>query len=88
LSPVGSRVIARSSRISARLVPGPRYGGRSIPLELDAHLRRVEGEIEIEAAATAPHGELGMTWSPLGMIAPRSQLFVKGRLTPQTDGPA
>jgi polyisoprenoid-binding protein YceI len=62
--------------------------GRSIPLELDAHIHRIEGEIEIEAAAVAAHPELGMTYSPLHMIATRSQLFVKGRLTPQTDGPA
>lgn len=62
--------------------------GRSIPLGIDAHVRRVKGEVEIDAATTAPHRELGMTYSPLRMIAPRSQLLVKGRLTPQTDRPA
>lgn len=45
-------------RLSAR--------GRSIPLELDAQVRRIDGELEIEAAITAPHRELGMTWSPPG----------------------
>jgi polyisoprenoid-binding protein YceI len=35
--------------------------GRSISIEVDAYVRRVEGELEIEAAATAPHRELGMT---------------------------
>lgn len=59
--------------------------GHSIPLELDAAVRQVDGELEIEAATTAPHRELGMTWSPLGMIRPRSELFVKAHLIPNTD---
>jgi len=54
--------------------------GRSIPLELDATVRSVEGGVEIEAITHAPHHELGMTWSPLGMARPRSTLIVKGRL--------
>jgi hypothetical protein len=58
--------------------------GRSIPVELDAKVRRLDGELTIEAATTAPHRELGMTWSPLGMIPPRSELFVRGYLTPVT----
>jgi polyisoprenoid-binding protein YceI len=37
--------------------------GRSISLDVDAHVRRVDGELEIDAAATAPHRELGMTYS-------------------------
>ena len=64
-------------RLSAR--------GRSIPLELEADVHYVGGELEIEASATAPHRELGMTFSPLGMIPPRSELFVKGCLVPITD---
>ena len=64
-------------RLSAR--------GRSIPLELEAQVRQVDGELEIEAATTAQHRELGMTWSPLGMIPPRSELFVKAHLVPNTD---
>jgi polyisoprenoid-binding protein YceI len=64
-------------RLSAR--------GRSIPLELEAQVRQVDGELEIEAATSAPHRDLGMTWSPLGMILPRSQLSVKGHLVPTAD---
>lgn len=64
-------------RLSAR--------GRSIPLELDAQVRQVDGGLEIEATTTAPHRELGMTWSPFGMIPPRSELFVKGHLIPDMD---
>lgn len=58
--------------------------GRSIPLELEAQVRRIDGELEIDAATTAPHRELGMTWSPLGMVPPRSELFVKAHLVPES----
>ncbi len=54
----------------------------SLPLELDARIRRVGGEIEIEAATSASHRDLGMTWSPLGMIPARSELLVTGHLVP------
>ena len=56
----------------------------SIPVELDAHVREVDGELEIEAATTAPHRELGMTWSPLRMIRPRTELLVRAHLIPDT----
>ena len=55
-------------------------GGRSIPVELDAEVRQVGGELEVAAATTAPHRELGMSYSPLGMISPRSELSVKAAL--------
>ena len=56
--------------------------GRSIPPELDARIRPVGDEFEIEAAASAPHHDLGMTWNRLGMIASRSELLVTGYLVP------
>jgi polyisoprenoid-binding protein YceI len=59
---------------------------RSIPLELEAQVRWIDGELEIEAATPAPHRELGMTWSPLGMISPRSELFVTAHLVPSRTG--
>jgi polyisoprenoid-binding protein YceI len=55
---------------------------RSIPLELDARLRRVGRELKIQAATSASHRQLGMTWSPLGLIPPRSDLVVTGHLMP------
>ncbi len=61
---------------------------RSIPLELDARVSRVGEELEIEAATSAPHRELGLTWSPLGMIPARSELRVNGYLVPTMDGAA
>lgn len=57
--------------------------GGSIPLELDARVRRTDGDLEIEAATSARHRELGMTWSPLGMVRARSKLFVRAHLTHQ-----
>ena len=59
--------------------------GRSIPISVDAQVHQIEGELEIKAATTAPHRELGMTWSPLGLIRPYSELFVKAHLIPATD---
>lgn len=55
---------------------------QTIPLELDAEVSEVDGELAIEASATAPHRELGMTYSPLGMIKRSSELFVRGYLVP------
>ena len=54
--------------------------GKSIPLELDATVHVVDGDLQIEAVTHAAHRELGMTWSPLGMARPISKLIVKGRL--------
>jgi hypothetical protein len=54
--------------------------GRQILLELDATGREVDGELEIEAVSEADHRELGMTWSPLGILRAPSKLVVRGRL--------
>jgi len=55
-------------------------GGGSVPLDIDATLRRAGDELEVEAVAQADHRELGMTWSPLGMIRTPSRLVARGRL--------
>jgi hypothetical protein len=60
--------------------------GSEIPLEIDAQVHQVDGELEIEATTNAPHRDLGMTWSPLGVIGSHSRLLVKGRLTRAGDG--
>ena len=57
--------------------------GRSIPLDIDATVREVDGELEVEASALADHRELGMTWSPLGIMRAPSKLIVRGRLVPK-----
>ena len=69
--------------------------GHQIPLDVDATLREVDGRLEIEAGAVADQRELGMTFSPLGMVRAPSKLIVRGRLlrtgrqdTPATDDTA
>jgi polyisoprenoid-binding protein YceI len=59
--------------------------GRSIPLDIDAAVREVDGELEVEASALADHRKLGMTWSPLGIMRAPSKLVVRGRLVPKED---
>ena len=54
--------------------------GRQIPLEFDATVREMDGELEIEAVTDADHRDLGMTWSPLGIMRAPSKLVVRGRL--------
>lgn len=54
--------------------------GASMPLDLDASLRRVGEELEVEAHTYADQHELGMTRSPLGMVRTPSELLVHGRL--------
>ena len=55
-------------------------GGQQIPLELDATVRELDGELEIDATTEADHRELDMTWSPLGLLRAPSKLIVRGRL--------
>jgi polyisoprenoid-binding protein YceI len=63
-------------KVSGRL----HAAGKSLPLELDATVGTVDGDLQIEAITHAAHRELGMTWSPLGMARPISKLIVRGQL--------
>lgn len=60
-------------------------GGASMPLSLEATLRRIDDELEIEAVTEADHHQLGMTWNKLGMLRTPSKLMVKGRLVHDED---
>jgi polyisoprenoid-binding protein YceI len=60
-------------------------GGRSIALRSAATLHIVEDELEIEAVARVNQRDLGMTYSPLGMIRTPSKLTVAGRLVRDLD---
>jgi len=62
--------------------------GTTTPLDVNAGLRRVDGELEIDATAHADHLGLGMSHGALGMIRTPSQLFVRGRLVRAADSPA
>ncbi len=55
-------------------------GGKSMPLDLEATLRRVGDELEVEAVTEADQGQLGMSSGQLGMIRTPAKLVVKGRL--------
>src|SRR3954454_4444533 len=54
--------------------------GRQMPLELDATVREIDGELEIETVIDADHRELGMPWRPLRILRAPSKLIVRGRL--------
>ena len=42
--------------------------GNSVPVELEASVRRVGDELEVDTSTYVDQRELGMTHSPLGMI--------------------
>ena len=54
--------------------------GGQIPLELDAAVDVVDGELEVEAVAYADQRRLGMSWNALGMLRAPSKLIVRARL--------
>jgi polyisoprenoid-binding protein YceI len=54
--------------------------GKSIPLKLDARLRRIGDELELDARTYADHRALGMSHGLLGMIPAPTELIVHGRL--------
>lgn len=62
--------------------------GRSVPIEIEATLRSVDGELEIEATTIVDQRELGMTWSPMGITRTPSTLIVSGRLVPVRAAPS
>jgi polyisoprenoid-binding protein YceI len=55
--------------------------GSSLPLELEAGLRPVGDEFEVDARTYADHRKLGMSHGILGMIPTPSELIVHGRLS-------
>ena len=56
--------------------------GATIPLDLDASLRRVGDELEVDARVPADHRKLGMSHGLPGMLRSPSELIVRGRLVP------
>jgi polyisoprenoid-binding protein YceI len=54
--------------------------GKHVPLEVEATVRAVGDEFEIEASAVVDHRELGMRFSPLGIVGDHTRLRVRGRL--------
>jgi polyisoprenoid-binding protein YceI len=54
--------------------------GASMPLTIEATLRPVDDELEIEAVTEVDHRRLGMTWNVLGLVGTPTKLMVRGRL--------
>ena len=82
------RFVSDSARLDGErlTVSGHLYAaGKSMPLGVDARLRRVDGELEVDATASADHFELGMSHGMLGMIRTPSVLTVRGRLVRAAD---
>ena len=59
--------------------------GKHIPLDVDAAITPAGDGFEIEAGALADHRELGMLWSPMGILRAPSKLIVRGRLVRADD---
>jgi polyisoprenoid-binding protein YceI len=84
------RFVSDSARLEGeRLTVSGRLdaAGKSMPLNIDATLRRVDGELEVDAIAHADHFELGMSHGMLGMIRTPSELIVRGRLLSAAEQP-
>jgi polyisoprenoid-binding protein YceI len=58
--------------------------GVLVPLEFDATLRTLDGELVVEAETTVDPRRFGMSRGQLAMIQPRARLHVTARLTPTT----
>jgi polyisoprenoid-binding protein YceI len=54
--------------------------GERAPLRLDATIRRINGQLSIEATTAIDQRKLGMTWSPLGMTRTPTVLTVRAHL--------
>jgi polyisoprenoid-binding protein YceI len=54
--------------------------GTSVPLEFDASVRMIGGELEVEATTTVDQRRFGMSEGPLGNIRPPAKLHVRARL--------
>jgi polyisoprenoid-binding protein YceI len=63
-----------SGRLSVR--------GESMPLDIEAGLRRAGDVLELAAVADVDQRRLGMTFSPLAMIRSPTTLVIKGTLIP------
>ena len=60
--------------------------GTSVPVAIDASVRMVEGDLEVEATTTVDQSRFGMSRGPLWNIRRPAKVHVKARLAP--DQPA
>ena len=57
--------------------------GKSVPVDLEATIEEVDGELEIDATAPVDPGRFGMNKGPLGMIRTPVTAHVRARLVPE-----
>jgi polyisoprenoid-binding protein YceI len=57
-------------------------GGRA-PLQVEVTVEQADGRLELDAAATVDQRQLGMTFSPLGLVRTPTALRVRARLRPE-----
>ena len=57
-----------------------RVRGASLPLDVEATVRRDGDELEVEVEAVADQRRLGMTWNRLGLVGAPTTMIVTGRL--------
>jgi polyisoprenoid-binding protein YceI len=57
--------------------------GQRVPLHVEVTLAGADGWLELDAAATVDQRQLGMTYSPLGVIRTPTALSVHARLLPE-----
>jgi polyisoprenoid-binding protein YceI len=57
--------------------------GERVPLDVDVTVTHADGRLELDATAAVDHRQLGMTWSPLGMIRAPTALRLRARLRPE-----
>jgi polyisoprenoid-binding protein YceI len=70
-----------SQSVGDQSVTGVLYArGASVALEIPVSVRRGGEELEFEAVTTLDQRELGITFSPLGVVRTPSRLVVRGRL--------
>ena len=62
-----------------------RAAGGHVPVEVEATLRQLGDDLQLEASTQVDQRELGMTWSPLGITRAPSTLIVHGRLVREED---
>jgi polyisoprenoid-binding protein YceI len=58
--------------------------GTSVPLEFDASVRMIGGELEVEATTTVDQRRFGMSDGPLGNVRAPATLHVRARLVHET----
>lgn len=73
--PVGGRLQVQGELLAA---------GHRMVLELEPTLRQHADELEVDASTTVDQRELGLTWSPLGIVRAPATLTVHAQLTPES----